>query len=54
MPEIVSSVVEKYILLRFERMNVWESTVSVFPLMVSFSDSTGMEAFAPSVVSKVR
>ena len=51
---VVSSVFEKYILLRFVMVNVWEPAVSVFPLMVSVSDATGTEAFAPSVVSKVR
>ena len=46
--------VEKYIFARFVSVNCWSPTVSVFPLMVMVSDETGIEAFAPSVVSKVR
>ena len=52
---VVSSVFEKYILLRFVSVNDCEPTVRVVPLMVSVtSEATDTEAFAPSVVSKVR
>jgi hypothetical protein len=51
---VVSLVFEKYIFERFERVKVCEPAVNVFPLTVSVNDDTSTEAFAPSVVSKVR
>ena len=54
MPVAVLSDVEKYILLRFERVNCFDPAVSVLPLMVSVRFSTDTETLAPSVVSKVK
>ena len=54
MPVVVSSVVEKYIFERLERVNCCEPTVRVFPLIVNVSDSEETEAFTPSVSSNVK
>ena len=51
---VVSSVFEKYILLRFESVKDSEPAVNIFPLKVSVSDDVATEAFVPSVISKVR
>ncbi len=54
MPVVDSSDVEKYIFARFERIKVCVPAVNVVPLIVIVRFSTATEAFAPSVVSKVR
>ena len=51
---LLSSLVEKYILLRLLRVNVLLPAVSVVPERVMLSEDDGTEVFVPSVVTKVR
>lgn len=52
MPVVDSSDVEKYILLRFVRVNDCVPAVSVVPLILSVKSDTDTETLAPSVVTK--